>query len=238
MSTDELPSGPGPGETPHVGPLLGGLIFILTPVVLVAAAAVTAVLGDDSTRALSAGIAITAVAIFGVEVARDWAHRTGYLFGLSVVLLALIVVLEVDDSSPARAHAAISPPSVSIDVPRNGAPVPWVSRDIEGTARNLPAGSVIWLVVRLGNGDLYPATVPCKLNPSTSRWVCDDQSGVYFGTPAASTGSYDLVALIADGKRQTQLIYYDASIRRATVPWKTVLTSHEVGATINVHRNQ
>jgi hypothetical protein len=238
MSTDEPPLGPRPAGNPHPRARFGGLILFIAPIVLVIASAATTLLGADSMRALIAGITITAVAVFGVEAAKDRPRRAGYLLGLSVVLLALIVILEVDDRSSTRAQAAGVSPSVSIDVPRNGAPVPWVSRDIEGMARNLPAGSVIWLVVRLSNGALYPATVPCKLNPSTSRWVCDDRSGVYFGIAAPSAGTYDLVALIADGKRQTQLIYYVASIRQETVPWETVLAPKEIGTTITVHRNQ
>lgn len=217
-------------------PRFRGLVLYLLPIALVIGSTATTLLGSASMRAIVAGVAITAVGVFGVEAARDRPRQAGYLLGLIVVLLGLIAILEIGDHSPAPARAAPNAPTVTIDLPRDGAPVPHVIRDVEGTARNLPAGSVIWLAVRLSTGEIYPATMPCTLNPATSRWVCADQSGVYFGTAAPTHASYDLLALVADGKRQTDLIGYDASIRRQTVPWQTVLAPREIGAVITVHR--
>lgn len=222
----------------------GRVVRHLIPLLLAGASTAAGALGVDALPQIVGGLALLALVGYTAEALAEPSRRTGNLVALIAVLSVAVLVLVISDvgAPPPGAEAAASTaPAVTITRPAPDQIVRARESELEGTAKNLPTGSVIWLAVRgAGNGattGLYPASVPCHMaGHASSQWICDDDT-VYFGSAESSHRPYKLLALIADGSTQAAIIYYHLKHpEKGAPPWQPEPGDIVVGSEIRVHR--
>jgi hypothetical protein len=88
-----------------------------------------------------------------------------------ISLVSLIVAIAALSGSPyvSKVYQHFSGPDATITEPQNGSVQSSYLFGASGTARNIPAGDDLWLVVRAaGNGEWYPVT---RLIPQNGLWI-------------------------------------------------------------------
>lgn len=168
---------------------------------------------DLRTVLVLAGIVCILLAIVRGGIEGNWkirelANWQSLLIGGFGVILLLIGLFLVGDEATTTANAGdeatttandgrptttttVSPPQVEIRTPANGSRVP-LEITATGTAKNIPEGARIWLVVKVGNG--YFPQIGALTLLQNDEW----SQQVLFGGPNDGGKTFMLMAVQAD----------------------------------------
>jgi hypothetical protein len=118
-------------------------------------------------------------------------------------VVTAFVVWRAGDESPGAAESPAPERVVGISSPAAGGQVAQVER-LVGTVRGLRAGEEVWVLIRraVATEAYYPASGPC-LSVGEVLTCPDVTIG---GT--ASTGTFELVPVVVDGRGQRELVDY------------------------------